>query len=149
MNFLDIKAGDLIEIGTQPGIRFWRYKLPPHGKAQLFSYVAERRWYPDETFVAYAPDGQLANPDIGEQGVHAFKSMSDLMWCTDGNPERLVWRAQLSGGDGIVIGTVALWGVLWEHARGYRAQYAQPLLFFSAYGERNAEALTALEQLWH
>jgi hypothetical protein len=46
--------------------------------------------------------------------------------------------------DGVVIGTVALWGVIWDHARGYRAQFARPLSFISSYGKRNQEALAEL-----
>jgi hypothetical protein len=148
MNFTHIKAGDRIEVGTQPGVRFWRYALSRYGKVRLLSYVADRRWYPNETFVARSPDGQLANPDIGEQGVHAFKCMNDLMWCVDQEPGGLVGRAKLSGCDGVVIGTAALWGVIWEHVRGYRAQYARPLSFISSYGDSNTEALTELRQLF-
>jgi hypothetical protein len=144
MNFMNIRAGDPIEVGTQLGVRFWRYALSPYGKVRLLSFVADRRWSPNETFEARSPDGQLANPDVGEQGIHAFKSMNHLMWSIRNDPGRLVVRAKLSGCDGIVIGTVALWGVIWEHVRGYRAQYARPLSFFSSYGRHNAEALTEL-----
>ena len=29
MNFLDVRAGDNIEVGTQVAFRFWRYVFPP------------------------------------------------------------------------------------------------------------------------
>jgi hypothetical protein len=148
MNFMHITAGDPIEVGTQPGVRFWRYAFSPYGNVRLLSFVADRRWHPNETFEARSPDGLLANPDIGEQGVHAFKCMKDLMWSIRQDPHRLVVRAQLSGCNGIVIGSVALWGVIWEHVRGYRAQYARPLSFISGYGDRQAEVLLELRQLF-
>jgi hypothetical protein len=150
MNFLDIRAGEPIEVGIQPGFRFWRYALPrsAYDKVGLFSFVADRRWYPDEAFEARSPGGGLSNPDVEEQGVHAFKSMEDLMWSIHNDPARLVGRAKLSGCDGIVIGTVALWGVTWEHMRGYRAQYARPLSFTSSYGRGDTEALSELRAMF-
>jgi hypothetical protein len=114
----------------------------------LFSFVADRRWNPNEVFEARSPDGHLANPDIGEQGVHAFKSMDDLMWSVRGDPNALVVRSQMSGCDGVVIGTCAMWGIIWDHARGYRAQFARPLSFFSSYGNRNESALAELRAMF-
>lgn len=148
MNVFDIKAGEPIEVGAQIGVRFWRYALSSHGPPQLYSYVANRRWYPNQAFEARAPDGKPADVDVGEQGVHAFKSIDDLMYSVEEDPDRLVWRAKLAGSDGIVIGTVALWGVLWEHNCGYRAEYAQPISFMSSYGDRNTPALTQLREIW-
>ena len=29
MNFLDFRAGETIEVGTQTAYRFWRYVFPP------------------------------------------------------------------------------------------------------------------------
>ena len=61
-----------------------------------------------------------------------------------GEPERLVIRSQMSGCDGVVLGTVALWGIIWDHAQGYRAQFARPVSFISSHGNRNEEALAEL-----
>jgi len=83
-------------------------------------------------------------PDVGEQGIHGYKTMDDLMWSVRGDPERLVVRSQITECDGVVIGTVALWGVIWDHARGYRAQFARPISFISSYGKRSQEALAEL-----
>jgi hypothetical protein len=71
--------------------------------------------------------------------------MNDLMSSIRGDPERLVMRSQISGCDGVVIGAVELWGIIWDHARGYRAQFAQPRCFVSSYyGNRSEEALIEL-----
>ena len=66
------------------------------------------------------------------------------MWSIRDDPGRLVIRSQISGCDGVVLGSIAMWGIIWEHARGYRAQFARPLSFISGYGKRNAEALAEL-----
>jgi hypothetical protein len=72
------------------------------------------------------------------------ETMDDLMFSLRDDPERLVPRSQMSGCDGVVVGTVALWGIIWDHARGYRAQFAKPTSFVSSYGHRNREALDEL-----
>jgi len=47
MNFLDIKAGETIEVGTQKAYRFWRYVFPPHhAPVRLLSWVSDTRWRP-------------------------------------------------------------------------------------------------------
>jgi hypothetical protein len=81
---------------------------------------------------------------VGEQGIHGYKTMDDLIWSVRGEPERLVGRRQMTECDGVVIGTVALSGVIWEHAKGYRAQFARPTSFISSYGKRSEEALAEL-----
>jgi hypothetical protein len=138
MNFLDIKAGETIEIGTQKAYRFWRYFFPAHeGPVRLLSWVADTRWQPFQ-FV------EGTTPDEGEQGIHGYKTMDDLMSSIRGDPNYLVTRSQISGCDGVVIGSIALWGVIWDHARGYRAQFGRPVSFISCYGNRDKEALTEL-----
>jgi hypothetical protein len=144
MNFLDIKAGDLIQVGAQIGFRFWRYAFSPTGNVRLLSFVVDSRWYPNQAFEARSRDGEVATMDGTTQGVHAFKSMDELMWSIRDDPANLRERANISGCDGAVIGTVALWGIVWEHARGYRAQYARPKSFTSSYGRCDAEALSEL-----
>jgi hypothetical protein len=138
MNFLDIRAGDNIEIGTQVAFRFWRYVFPPYeAPLRLLSWVSSKRWHPGQ-FV------EGTSPDVGEQGIHGYKTMDDLMLSVGGVPESLVVRSQMSECDGVVIGTVALWGVVWDHARGYRAQFARPISFTSSYGKRSQVALAEL-----
>ena len=138
MNFLDIRAGETIEVGTQTAYRFWRYVFPPHdAPLRLLSWVSEMRWRPGQIV-------EGTTPDVGEQGIHGFKTMEELMYCVNGNPENLLTRCKISGADGVVIGTVALWGIIWDHAKGYRAQFARPLSFLSADGNRDEEALAEL-----
>jgi hypothetical protein len=138
MNFLDIKAGESIEIGTQEAYRFWRYAFPPFsGPVRLLSWVSDKRWYPHQVV-------EGTSPDVGEQGIHGYKTMDDLMWSIRGDPEVLVGRSQMSGCDGVVLGIVAMWGIIWDHARGYRAQFARPLSFLSSHGNRSEPALTEL-----
>ena len=138
MNFLDIRAGDNIEVGTQVAFRFWRYVFPPYAAPlRLLSWVSGMRWHPRQ-FV------EGTSPDVGEQGIHGYKTMDDLIWSVRGEPERLVVRSQMTECDGVVIGTVALWGVVWDHARGYRAQFARPISFTSSYGKRSQDVLAEL-----
>jgi hypothetical protein len=137
MNFLDIRAGETVEIGTQEAYRFWRYVFPPHSApVRLLSWVSDKRWHPHKIV-------EGTTPDEGEQGIHGYKTMDDLMLSVR-DPERLVTRSKISGCDGVAIGKIAMWGIIWDHARGYRAQFARPLSFVSSYGNRNEEALAEL-----
>jgi len=137
MNFLDIKAGETVEIGTQEAYRFWRYVFPPHSApVRLLSWVSDKRWHPVKIV-------EGTTPDVGEQGIHGYKTMDDLMLSIR-DPERLVTRSKISGCDGVAIGRIAMWGIIWDHARGYRAQFARPLSFISSYGNRHEEALAEL-----
>jgi len=138
MNFLDFRAGETIEVGTQTAYRFWRYVFPPYdAPVRLLSWVSDKRWRPLQVV-------EGTTPDEGEQGIHGYRTMDDLMWSIRDDPGRLVIRSQISGCDGVVLGSIAMWGIIWEHARGYRAQFARPLSFISGYGKRNAEALAEL-----
>ena len=113
MNFLDIRAGDNIEVGTQLAFRFWRYVFPPfEAPLRLLSWVSSMRWHPGQ-FV------EGTTPDIGRQGIHGYKSMDELIDSINGNPDNLLFRCKLTETDGVIIGTVALWGTIWDHARGY------------------------------
>ena len=137
MNFLDIKAGETIEARTQKAYRIWRYVFPPYNApVRVLSWVSDMRWRPLQ-FV------EGTTPDEGEQGIHGYKTMDDLMLSIR-DPERLVTRSKISGCDGVAIGKIAMWGIIWDHARGYRAQFARPLSFVSSYGNRNEEALAEL-----
>src|SRR5262245_19475810 len=60
MNFLDIRAGDNVEVGTQLAFRFWRYVFPPfEAPIRLLSWVSSKRWHPGQ-FV------EGTSPDVGE-----------------------------------------------------------------------------------
>jgi hypothetical protein len=63
-------------------------------------------------------------------------------------PERMVIRSRVSGCDGVVLGTVSMWGIIWDHTLGYRAQFARPMSFVSSYGNRSEEALAELRALF-
>ena len=138
MNFLDIKAGENIEIGTQKAYRFWRYAFAP---TRLASWVSDMHWPPDQ-FV------EGTSPDTGDQGIHGFRTMEDLLWSCNDEPQRLVARSQMCGYDGIVIGTVELWGIIWDHKRGHRAQFARPTSFISIYGNWKEKALAELRVIF-
>jgi hypothetical protein len=134
MNFLSIRAGEHIEVGAITGYRAWRYFWDD--KPQLWSLVADCMWVPGELMDA--------PPDTGHRtGLHAFKSLKDLMAF---NPLRTIRALQIYG-DGVVLGKVSLWGVVWEHQRGYRAQHAKPIEFISSYAYCHSNAAKALTKL--
>jgi len=138
MNFLDLKAGETVEVGTQTAYRFWRYVFPPnHAPVRLLSWVSDMRWNRHQ-FV------EGTTPDIGEQGIHGFKTIGDMTESYKDEPDHLVIRSQISGCDGVVFGAVEMWGTIWDHEKGYRAQFAMPLCFDSAYGHRSDQALAEL-----
>jgi hypothetical protein len=138
MNFLDIRAGEPIEVGVETGFRFWRYRFSRDNRPiSLVSWVSEQVWDPLQAVEAPLPDD-------GENGIHAYKSMDALISSVDGDPTRLVFRSMVTGCDGVVLGTVALWGIVWQHTRGYRGQFAQPTSFVSSYGTRSKAALLGL-----
>jgi hypothetical protein len=174
MNFLDIKAGEPIEVGTQKAYRFWRYVFPPthrlplimrpcsledprkgevgfesqpdappphHTPVRLLSCASDTQWYPGQPV-------EGTTPDEGEQGIHGFKTLDDLFWSFCSEPEQLVIRSQISGCDGVVFGTIEMWGIIWNHAKGYRAQFARPLSFVSSYGNRSEQALAELRAIF-
>ena len=99
MNFLEIRAGETVEIGTQEAYRFWRYVFPPHSApVRLLSWVSDKRWHPYKVV-------EGTTPDEGEQGIHGYKTMDDLMLSIR-DPERLVTRSKISGCDGVAIGKI-------------------------------------------
>jgi hypothetical protein len=95
------KAG--ISAGEIVAHRAWR--IVPIGL--LSSVACAKVWPPDEPMRGEGVD------DYNAAGVHAFKSQCDALSeyaCT---------------GEPMVFGTVMLWGVVIEHERGYRAEYAK------------------------
>src|SRR6478736_607866 len=131
-----------VEVGSQKAYRFWRYVFPPHhAPVRLLSWVSDTRWRPRQ-FV------EGTTPDEGEQGIHGFKTMDELLQSFSREPEHLVIRSQISGCDGVVFGTIEMWGIIWDHAKGYRAQFARPLSFVSSYGNRSEQALAELRAVF-
>jgi hypothetical protein len=120
----------------------WRYSIQPN-HVRLFSLVSDLRWHPHqfvEVDVA-SMDGDRGILSDGKGGIHGFKTEGDLFkYSTDSS----LARATGSGCDGVVFGTIAMWGVVWEHEYGYRAQFARPTSFVSAYGNRSEQALAEL-----
>ena len=47
-----------------------------------------------------------------------------------------------------MFGTIEMWGIIWDHAKGYRAQFARPLSFVSSYGNRSEQALAELRAIF-
>ena len=141
MSIINSKAGDLIEVGTQKAFRFWRYDFPKYElPVRLLSWVSDLRWYPRRHV-------EGTTPDVGEQGIHGYKTMDDMLTSIQAL-ERLLIRSHVSGCDGVVLGTVEMWGTIWDHALGYRAQFAQPTSFISSYGDRSEIALSELRTLF-
>jgi hypothetical protein len=92
------------------GWRTWRLDKQSSG-LWLKSVVVPVYWQPGEALQAYyfpPPAGSIHGP-----GIYAAKTEADALEAMDD------WT-------GAVYGTVALWGTVIEHVRGYRAQYAYP-----------------------
>jgi hypothetical protein len=144
MDLTNIKAGEEIEVGPFVGCRFWRYRLTP---LTLWSWMLNaREWLPGEPCEADKP------PEMeGYHGIYGYKTMDGLHdYIGWKEPEKGVgprprWVHPYHGdADGIIMGTVALWGTTVIHPLGYRAHYGQPLSFTEAFGTRADEALARL-----
>ena len=138
MDLTTIKSGEEIVIGALVGHRFWRYQLYP---LRLLSWcLNDRDWLPGEPFEA----DKLPELD-NTHGVHAYKTAQGLADYL-GRASELTneFGLELRVMDGIVIGTVALWGAVAIFERAYRAQYARPLSFTQAYGRCSNDTLIML-----
>jgi hypothetical protein len=131
----EIVAGEIV------GHRFWRYLISPVGDVGLRSYVADTFWLPRQIVEC------SETPDVAEHGIHAFKTLSDLIFVCRGDPRSLLVRCDVTvpKSHGIVLGCVQLWGIVHKHSRGYRAQYAKPASFSEAYGDDAPRALARLK----
>lgn len=140
MDFTSVKAGDEIEIGPLIAFRFWRYSLRP---LQLLSWLPVTEWSPYEALAARTLPTENAT-----DGIHAWKTYDGLREYIGGvtgkGPTNLYVYAYR--GDGIILGTVELWGVTRYHKDGYRAQYARPLAFLETYGRNRDEAIARLRE---
>lgn len=104
---------------------------------RLLSKYHDSVWVPGERFVARCPHSATCCPDVtspchlGKQcngvgegcGVYAVRE-----------------RCFLRGASDEVYGMVALWGRVYEHTMGYRAQYAYPLRICGGYTDVKALA---------
>lgn len=134
MNQLEPQTGVII------AHRFWRYVL---GRPiRLLSWTSNMRWLPGVSVTG-------TNPDEGEQGIHGFKTAELMEASYRGESNHLLIRAiEITGTDGVVGGTVKLFGQTWSHENGYRATYGYPASFDWAIGEDPQEALAELRGLF-
>jgi hypothetical protein len=110
-------------VGEIVGHRYWVVSWD----GNLFGPHSWRHWHPDE-----AMSGEVSSS--GHVGVYALKTR-DLV-------ERFVanvtarrelaktWRSPpllppQQGHVALVVGTVSLWGTIWEHETGFRAQFGR------------------------
>jgi len=84
---------------------------------RLWSMAAHEWWEPGKPMEG--------DPTIAMYGVHAFKSILEAARQYRGSRNPLP-TAQW---DMCVFGRIALWGDIYEHDRGYRAQYGRPIEF--------------------
>jgi hypothetical protein len=155
MDWTTVKAGDPIEPAVV-GYRVWRYRFAP---LTLLSFClgSDQVWSPFEPFQSDREpnfEERVAIPlDPGafglmRHGIHAFRTLDQLRE-DFGNPQDIMhYRNCGTPFDGIVRGTVTLWGVCIDCTRGYRAQYGRPASFDDAYGDRPVVALERLRCLF-
>lgn len=84
---------------------------------RLHSVVMLDEWHPKEVFavpelLSYLMKAGRLDGSTSSVGIYALKDPWQLMWLPDRS---------------LAVGRVALWGWVYEHERGYRAQYAYPL----------------------
>ena len=125
------------EVGSIIAYRSWRYLLEP---ARLMSHVVEHIWEPD-----FLESSAPSRTDT--TGIHAFKTLD---WATNYRNcnHHPTCCSNRTPGDGTVLGLVKLWGVVWEHNTGYRAQFARPIEFIDAVGREAHRAIRDLRQRW-
>ena len=144
MDWTKVKAGDLIEPAAI-GYRVWRYRLVP---LTLLSFClgVDQVWSPVEPFQS----DKEPNMDSEKMahGVHAFRTLDDLRLNFRDLPGILRYRDCGTPFDGVVCGTVLLWGVCIDCENGYRAQYARPVTFDEAHGDDADAALDRLRRLF-
>lgn len=97
------------EVGEIIAYRCWRYR-----GVFVQSVTLPHVWPPGEPMVASYPSGDW---ETHLAGIHAWK-----------DKRAMLTYAAASGGT-LVMGRVALWGTVYEHERGYRAEYARIVAF--------------------
>jgi hypothetical protein len=127
--------------------------LGPPLRLLSFCLGSSEVWLPGEVFEADKEPNM--DSERMAHGVHAFRTLDGLREGFRDLPDILRYRDIYDGEsdrdamfDGVVRGTVMLWGVCIDCERGYRAQYARPASFDEAHGERAAVALERLRRLF-
>src|SRR5579875_2667759 len=104
-------SAEALRIQPIIGWRAWYVCRDRNFTPQLWSVVHALPWPSGSPLVAHALPTSLP-----KAGIYAYRS-----------PELAVDEfASSDWGVGLVLGSVALWGTVVEHERGYRAQYAYP-----------------------
>lgn len=120
MDFTKLRGGEDLEVGALRAYRFWRYRFEP--MVRLYSFVSEKHWPSGE-----AVEGGPIGPDVGEQGIHAFKTKRMLLNAVGKRFDGLIKRAGFTHppSHGIVVGSVEMWGFFgstpWGIERSMRA----------------------------
>ena len=114
----------MIETGHQPqdtilAWRMWKIEsLFP--SVTLRSNSQRSTWTPGKPMDAHATIKQ----DHAQVGVHAYKSMKDLIASGDA-PSKTDYKQETH-----IVGQVLLWGKIAEHKNGYRAEHGYPFLLY-------------------
>ncbi|MBR0874760.1 hypothetical protein JQ633_30690 [Bradyrhizobium tropiciagri] len=112
-------------IGEIVGHRYWVVSWDEN----LFGPHSWRHWHPDEPMSGNTSRG-------GHPGVYALKSrklVSSFIASASARRELArMWRSppllpspDHSASVALVVGTVSLWGTVWEHEHGFRAEFGR------------------------
>jgi len=154
LDWTKVKAGDPIEPHVV-GYRVWRYRLGPPLCLLSWCLGSSELWPTDAPFQS-DKEPNLASPDGSKMshGIHAYLTRKELQRQFGDLASLLCYRGIYSEPDnparwdGVVAGTVTLWGISVEGPRGYRAQFARIASFDEAHGTRADEALERLRGLY-
>lgn len=114
-------------VGELVGYRYWVVSW----QGNLFGPHSWRHWHPEEPM-----SGRGMN-DSGHAGVYAFKTRDLVERFITSVPARRelanTWRSPpllppptgQQGPVALAIGSVWLWGTIWEHESGFRAQFGR------------------------
>jgi hypothetical protein len=107
------------EVGEIIAWRTWRFL---GGYVQ--SMAADEVWEPQSPRVSDPSKIAVAGLfDTVDAGIHAWKSKQDALQYAGSYMDH--YNTRTEGKREIVIGRVALWGVVFEHEKGYRAENAK------------------------
>jgi hypothetical protein len=151
MDWTKVKAGDPIE-PILIGHRVWRYRLGPPLVLLSFCLGSSEPWPADQPLEA----DKEPNLDAEQMahGVHAFKTLEDLRTYFGDLGQYLRYRNIYSSPhdpayfDGVVRGTVQMWGICIDGPLGCRAQYVRPTNFDEACGDQADIALDRLRRMF-
>jgi hypothetical protein len=112
---------------------------------RLFSvFFDSYEWFPGVAAQSTVNEPGMAWSLSSQRGLHAFKhppQVYDYINETKcyGTIDKAGWLVEAD----YVWGEVELWGTVWEHEDGYRAQYARPRSFKGWEGQVDLERLIA------